>query len=173
MRKWPVIIVLAAGMAATAATARREPVPSATQATALFEKGYERTGSGTGNNQFYSRAFDESCATLKGVARFAPLSGSSKVVALEAGRPHIFRAVTNYYAPAGTAYNGSGVTVMIGGSTCANQARFTPRAMTAYRIVQRASRGDQCYFDITEIATGAPPPDLVVEPFQPCVKPPK
>lgn len=173
MRLRPALAVLSVALVATSASARREPVPSATVATALLEKGYERTGSGTGNNQFYSRAHDETCATNKGVARFAPLSGSSKVLALEAGRLHVFRATTNYYATTGTAYTGSGIGVLIGGRTCANQARFTPQPMTAYRIVQRASRGDQCFFEITEIATGKPPADLVVEPFQPCVKPPK
>ena len=173
MGRWAAGVALAVALVATAASARREPVPSAITATALFEKGYERTGTGTGNNQFYSRTFDGTCGTEKGVARFAPLSGSSKVVALEAGRLHVFRAVTNYYATTGTAYTGSGIGVRIGGRTCANQARFTPQPMTAYRIVQRASRGDQCQFDIADIATGNPPADLVIEPYQPCVKPPK
>jgi hypothetical protein len=163
-------LVILTGVIATGLYAKKELAPSATQAIATFEKGYVKTGLGTGNNQFYSRAYDESCATLKGVAKFAPLSGSSKIVPLDAGKQHIIRAVTNYYQSTGTSYTGSGVGINVGSRTCENQVRFSPKPMARYSIVQRADSGMDCKLDVVDLETGKPVEDITIEKFEVCSK---
>jgi hypothetical protein len=137
-------------------------------AEVTYLKGYKNSGLGNASNQFYSHAYDDTCESVFGGAKFAPLSGSKKTVRFEAGRRTIINAVTNNFQGSTVpTYPGS---VAVDESTCFNKGAFTPKPGAVYQIVQRRENTGACRLEITDLATGTVPEDFVELRPVPCVK---
>jgi hypothetical protein len=136
-------------------------------AQATYHKSYENTGFSNGSNQFYSKAYDDSCESVSEGARFAPLSGSEKTVLLEANRRTIIYAVTNNI-------QGAGYVPAVGQkfdiSQCANKVAFIPKPFGKYDIVQKRKNAGPCNLEIIDRDTGALPLSFERLEYKQCVK---
>lgn len=163
-----VAVVFGGGILAACAAGSDIPKTAAfgsRYAEATYLKGYKNSGLGNASNQFYTKAYDDTCDSLRSGARFAPLSGSSKTVLLEANRRTIIYALTNNLQSGGVS-----VDVVINQSTCLNKVVFTPQPNTRYQIVQRRENAGSCYLEITDVSTGDVPGDVEQLPAVECIK---
>jgi len=136
-------------------------------AQATYFKGYENSGFSNASNQFYSKAYDDSCASVSGGARFAPLSGSEKTVLLEANRRTIIYAVTNNIQGGG--YE-PGIGLAFDEAQCANKVAFVPKPFGKYEVIQKRKNAGPCELQIIDRDTGALPLSFERLEYKQCVK---
>ncbi len=136
-------------------------------AQATYFKGYENSGFSNASNQFYSKAYDDSCASVSGGARFAPLSGSEKTVLLEANRRTIIYAVTNNIQGGG--YE-PGIGPTFDQAQCANKVAFVPKPYGKYEVIQRRKNAGPCELEIIDKDTGSLADGFERLEYKQCVK---
>ncbi|XAP77433.1 hypothetical protein ABC955_12710 [Citromicrobium bathyomarinum] len=136
-------------------------------AQATYFKGYENSGFSNASNQFYTKAYDDSCASLSGGAKFFSMTGSEKTVLLEANRRTIIYALTNNIRGGGFA---AGVGPVYDTSVCANKVAFVPKPFGKYDVIQRRKNAGPCELEIIDKDTGSPPASFERLEYKVCVK---
>ena len=136
-------------------------------AQATYFKGYENSGFSNASNQFYTKAYDDSCASLSGGAKFFSMTGSEKTVLLEANRRTIIYALTNNIRGGGFAAGGGPV---YDTSVCANKVAFVPKPFGKYDVIQRRKNAGPCELEIIDKDTGSPPASFERLEYKVCVK---
>jgi hypothetical protein len=114
-----------------------------------FEKGYGQAKMLGGSSQTYFAHEGHSCDGIRRLASFNWSAGATKTRRVAAGIPINLSATLVENSDAG--YNSVWV------DECRALVSFTPRAGVHYRVVQTRS----CQIEITDIASGATPEDVV------------
>lgn len=127
-------------------------LPSTVTATAQLD--VQRTtsefGFGNASNQGLAvSTTGNTCGDLSDLAQFTPLTGSRKMVAVEAGRPLTFVANTMIYTGG----------AMTGQSWCQSVFSFTPLPNESYRIRHQPAPGG-CRAEVVATQTNQPPADM-------------
>lgn len=131
-----------------------------------YKKGYENSGLGNASNQFYTKAYDDTCASVSGGAKFYSLTGNKETALFKVNKRTIIYALTNniqYDGPAPV--NG----VRLAQRSCANKIAFTPKANNRYTIVQRRQNAGACVLEVTD-DNGRYPVDYEVLEHRACTK---
>ena len=133
------------GFAPAASADEREP-----SAVVEFQRGYPDDGGGlfTRADQEYL-VLDNDDQSFRRAAIFGVLSRrESRTRSVPAGQRLTINAIVSY----------SEVSV----GQCTGRAQFTPIAGHTYTVVQAELRPAVCEFRVTDVTTGAPPPDLEI-----------
>jgi hypothetical protein len=149
----------ATGVGIAQAQKRAAEAPTA---TFHFTKGYERAELLGGSSQmFVLQPVIGVCRKLKYITG---INWSDKK---HKSRPVPAGASINLFAQ--TKINSAGGGWMGAQSNlCAASVTFTPQPGANYSVIQRAIRPVSCNIEIVDRATGAPPPDLVVNTVKVC-----
>lgn|GEM_PF-3010685 len=131
-----------------------------------YEKGYENSGLGNASNQFYSKAYDDTCASVSGGAKFYSLTGRKETVLFKVNKRTIIYAMTNNIQYDGPALvNG----VQLAQRSCANKIAFTPKANHRYTIIQRRQNAGACVLEVAD-DNSEDPLDYEVLEYRACTK---
>lgn len=132
----------------------------AVSATFIVSKGYGKAKLLGGSQQmFVHQPVLGSCKKLKWITGVNWSDPAEKSVLVAAGAP------INLYAQSKINSDGGWMTTL--SNKCASSVTFTPRIGASYSVVQPAHPPAPCDLQIIDRATGAPPPDLVVNPNPP------
>lgn len=120
--------------------------------------------------QVYSGFRDARCTETPTSGRLAALltyATTRKHATVDAGQRFYLAAGLHDYSTTsspprgpGTFYDGPGLYLVQG--TCLNLVSFIPQPQHEYDVVQEQT-ADACELRVTDLATGAPPPDLALE----------
>jgi hypothetical protein len=158
-RKIALIIVGIGVPAAVGAGELKHPEESL--AVFRFIKGYEKAELFGGTMQVFGlQPVLGSCKKIKVITGLNWMDGHEKSKGVPAGSP------VNLFAQ--TQVNSNGRPGYINKNYCAASVTFTPKAGGRYSVTQRVIRPISCNVEVIDETTGAPPPDLVVNPAAAC-----
>lgn len=144
------------------ATTYSAPTDPALSASVDVYKGYKTgVGFGTGTQQEYSVYTNDQCDTPQRLASFTWTNGEKKNKTVTANEPLRVGVSTNYFSTGSGYWNGTAYIASTDVNSCVSHAKFTPKAGGSYKLVQTEADDKSCDIEIIDLATSAPPIDLV------------
>lgn len=131
----------------------------------IYKKGYGDAGLAEAYNQFYAKAYDDTCKTVYDGASFSNIKGKEKITFLKSNVRTIIYALSQHFKTNGGYSN----VVNIDRVYCGNKVAFVPEKGHRYSITQNWKINYACTVEILDMDTGS----LVGYenlPYRPCEK---